>query len=72
MKAEYDFDGSRANPYVKKLRKPVTMNLDVDIIEYFKEESARTGVPYQTIINLFLAQCVEEGRHLTFSAGSSE
>lgn len=72
MKVEYDFDGSRANPYVKKLRKPVTMNLDVDVIEYFKEESARTGVPYQTIINLFLAQCVEEGRHLTFSAGSPE
>lgn len=67
MKSEYDFEGSRVNPYAKKLRKPVTMNLDIDVIDYFKSESARTGVPYQTLINLYLAQCAEEGKHLTFS-----
>lgn len=67
MKPEYDFEGARANPYAKKLRKSVTMNLDIDVIDYFKSESARTGVPYQTLINLYLAQCAEEGKHLTFS-----
>ncbi len=67
MRPEYDFENAEKNPYVKKLRKPVTMNLDIDVIEYFKQESARTGVPYQTIINLYLGQCVAEEKHLTFS-----
>ena len=67
MKPEYDFSESRPNPYAKKLRKPVTMNLDVDVIDYFKGESARTGVPYQTLINLYLAQCASEGKRLSFS-----
>ena len=67
MKPEYDFSESRPNPYAKKLRKPVTMNLDVDVIDYFKSESARTGVPYQTLINLYLAQCASEGKRLSFS-----
>ena len=48
------------------LRKPVTMNIDVATIDYFKEESRRTGVPYQTIINMYLGQCAAEGKHLTF------
>ena len=67
MREEYDFSESMPNPYVEKPRKPVTINIDVDTIDYFKKESARTGVPYQTIINMFLNQCVEEGRHLSFS-----
>lgn len=67
MREEYDFSESMPNPYVKKPCEPVTINIDVDTIDYFKKESARTGVPYQTIINLFLNQCVEEERHLSFS-----
>ena len=43
------------------------MNIDVSTIEYFKEESARTGVPYQTIMNMFLGQCAREQKHLVFS-----
>lgn len=66
MRNEYDFSESRSNPYVKKLRKPVTMNLDVAIVEYFKAEGERTGVPYQNIINMYLQQCVDEEKHLTF------
>lgn len=67
MREEYDFSNSRPNPYVGRLRKPVTMNLDVANIEYFKAESARTGVPYQTIINMYLTECREQEKHLTFS-----
>lgn len=66
MRDEYDFSESRPNPYARKLRKPVTMNLDIDVIDYFKAESARTGTPYQNIINLYLAQCAEEGKRLMF------
>lgn len=55
---------SRIHPYAERLRKPVTMNIDVKIIEYFKAESKRTGIPYQNIINMYLLQCVEEGKHI--------
>lgn len=67
MRDEYDFSESRPNPYPKKLRKPVTMNLDADVIDYFKEESARTGISYQNLINLYLAQCVTERKHVAFA-----
>ncbi|MGN0034896.1 MAG: hypothetical protein ACI364_04140 [Coriobacteriales bacterium] len=67
MRKEYDFGESRPNPYAARLRKPVTMNLDVANIDYFKSEAARTGVPYQTLINMYLTECREQERHLTFS-----
>lgn len=46
MRAEYDFTDSKPNPYAKRLRRPVTMRIDVEAIDYFKEEAARTGIPY--------------------------
>ncbi|MDP9805994.1 putative DNA binding CopG/RHH family protein [Trueperella bonasi] len=67
MRQEYDFSESQSNPYAERLRKPVTMNLDVANIEYFKGEAARTGVPYQTIINMYLTECRINQRKLTFT-----
>ena len=46
MKAEYDFTNARKNPYAKKLKKQITINIDSDTIEYFKEQSERSGIPY--------------------------
>lgn len=66
MRDEYDFSESVANPYARKTRKQVTMNLDIDVIDYFKAQSADTGIPYQRLINLYLSQCVAEGKKLTF------
>ena len=66
MREEYDFSGSVANPYAKKPRKQVTMNLDVDVIDYFKAQGAETGIPYQRLINLYLSQCASEGKKLVF------
>jgi len=66
MRDEYDFSASVQNPYVRKPRKQVTMNLDVDVVDYFKDQAASTGVPYQTLINLYLSQCVAEGKTLAF------
>ena len=66
MRDEYDFSNSIANPYVKKARKQVTMNLDVDVIDYFKDQGAKTGIPYQRLINLYLSQCVAEGKTIAF------
>ena len=67
MREEYDFGESRPNPYAKKLRRPVTMNLNVDVIDYFKGESSRMGIPYQNLINLYLAQCAREQKHVAFA-----
>lgn len=67
MPAEVDFSQSIPNPYVGKVRRRVTINLDGETVDYFKAESARTGVPYQTIINLYLTECREQDKHLTFA-----
>jgi uncharacterized protein (DUF4415 family) len=67
MLEEYDFSNARPNPYYKRLKKQVTMRLDPAVIEYFKAQSEETGLPYQSIINLYLNDCVKEGRKLTFA-----
>jgi len=64
MREEYDFSKSTKNPYAKKLRKAVTIRLGVDIIEYFKGISEETGIPYQTLINLYLRDCARSNRKL--------
>lgn len=66
MREEYDFSGSRPSPYAERLRKPVTLSLNVSTIEYFEAESARTGIPFQNIINMYLNECAEEGKRLSF------
>lgn len=67
MRAEYDFADSKPNPYARRLHRPVTMRIDVEAIDYFKEEAARTGIPYQNLINLYLVQCAEEKKVLAFA-----
>lgn len=66
MKAEYDLSKmkSRRNPYAKRLKKQLTIRMGVDIIEYFKEMAAQTGIPYQNLINLYLRECMVSGRKL--------
>ena len=48
MRDEYDFSGSRPNPYAERVRRPVTVNIDVETIDYFKEEARRTGISTRT------------------------
>ena len=64
MRDEYDFTGARKNPYAKRLKKRVTIRLDEPTIEHFKKLSAQMGIPYQTLINLYLRDCAETGREL--------
>jgi len=52
----------RRNPYAKALKKHVTLRLGVDVIEYFKELAKETGIPYQSLINLYLRECVHAGK----------
>ena len=69
MLDEYDIKNlnPRKNPYVKQLKQQITININKDTIEYFKAESENTGIPYQTLINLYLADCVEHKRKLNMS-----
>jgi len=64
MKAEYDLSKikSRNNPYASKLKKPVTMRLSEDVVEYFKGMANEAGVPYQSLINLYLRDCLAHNR----------
>lgn len=69
MLDEYDIKNlnPRKNPYSKKLKKQITINIDNRIIDYFKEQSNQTGIPYQTLINLYLADCVDNKKQLNIS-----
>ena len=64
MRAEYDFSKGVKNPYIRKTKKQVTINLDIDIINYFKSQSETTGIPYQTLINLYLSDCAAQKKEL--------
>ncbi len=69
MKQEYDLSKmkSRKNPYASKLKKSVTMRLSEDVIGYFKDMSEENGVPYQSLINLYLRDCVATHRKVDIS-----
>ena len=69
MEKEYDFSqlNSRKNPYASKLKKSVTMRLSEDVIDYFKNMAEQEGVPYQSLINLYLRDCVNQHRKIDIS-----
>ena len=64
MRTEYDFSNARKNPYAKKLKKQITINIDSDTIDYFKAQAENTGIPYQTLIDLYLADCAANKKQL--------
>ena len=59
MRKEYDFSKmkSRRNPYAKQLKKQISIKLNNETIEYFKQLSKEKGIPYQTLINMYLSEC---------------
>jgi predicted DNA binding CopG/RHH family protein len=64
MNAEYDLASmkSRKNPYATKLKKPVSMRLSEDVVVYFKQMADEAGLPYQSLINLYLRDCLMQNR----------
>lgn len=64
MREEYDFTQSQKNPYASRLKKQITINLNSDTIDYFKAQSEESGIPYQTLINLYLSECAAQKRKL--------
>ena len=64
MRNNYDFSKSIKNPYSKKLKKQLTIRLDEDTIIYFKSMADDKGIPYQSLINLYLRDCAQSHRDL--------
>ena len=64
MRKEYDFSAARKNPYAAQLKKQITIRLDEDSISYFKAISEDVGIPYQSVINLYLRDCAVSHRKL--------
>jgi len=64
MKKEYDFSKGKKNPYIHDLKKQVTIRIDTETITYFKKMSDNNGIPYQTLINLYLKDCARRHKKL--------
>ena len=67
MRKHYDFSNARKNPYAAQLKKPVTIRLDEGSISYFKGMAEETGIPYQSLINLYLKECAATGKRLSLA-----
>jgi uncharacterized protein (DUF4415 family) len=65
MKTKYDFSKSVKNPYLRRAKKQLTLRLDEDTIAYFRSLSEESGIPYQSLINLYLRECAAENKKLS-------
>jgi uncharacterized protein (DUF4415 family) len=67
MRKEYDFSAAKKNPYAAQLKKQITIRLDEESIGYFKAISQDAGIPYQSLINLYLRDCAARHRKLNLN-----
>ncbi len=65
MRKSYDFTSSKRNPHARALKTQVTIRLDADTVAYFKRMADESGLPYQTLINLYLRDCADHRRKLS-------
>ncbi|MBO6506809.1 MAG: BrnA antitoxin family protein [Kordiimonadaceae bacterium] len=64
MRKEYDFSKGKKNPYAKALKKQITIRIEEPTIEYFKDLAEEMGMPYQSLINLYLRECAQSEKKL--------
>ena len=67
MRKEYDFSAARKNPYAAQIKKQITIRLDEESIAYFKSISEDVGIPYQSLINLYLRDCAASNRKINLN-----
>lgn len=74
MKQEYDIKNlnPRKNPYAKQLKRQITINIDGNTIDFFKAQSQSAGIPYQTLINLYLRDCANNKRQLNYHGNKKQ
>jgi predicted DNA binding CopG/RHH family protein len=62
MKKQYDFSKSVKNPYIKKLKKQISIRIENDTVEYFKKLASEIDIPYQNLMNMYLRECAENNK----------
>ncbi len=67
MRDNYDFSNSKNNPYAKRLKKQITINIDEDTVNFFKNMGSEVGIPYQNLINLYLYDCAKHNRKININ-----
>lgn len=67
MRAEYDFTNGKKNPHARRVKRQITIRIDEPTLEYFRALAAENGIPYQTLINLYLRDCAAKGKRLALS-----
>jgi len=67
MRKEYDFSNAQPNPYLKRLRKQISIRIDIDTINYFKKKAEETGIAYQNLINLYLTDCARHSKNINIT-----
>jgi len=67
MRKEYNFANAKPNPYLKKLRKQISIRIDIDTIDYFKKKADESGIAYQNLINLYLTDCATHSKKINIS-----
>lgn len=72
MRKRYDFSKAQPNTHATRLKKQVTIRLDESTLEYFKALAEETSVPYQTLINLYLRECVVTRKRLRLDWESAQ
>jgi uncharacterized protein (DUF4415 family) len=72
MRKHYNFEKmmGEKNPYVKHLKQPVTIRLDKATVAYFKTLAGELGMPYQSLINLYLRDCASHRKKLKITWAS--
>lgn len=67
MRASYDFSNAKRNPYARRLKRQVTIRLEAETLDYFRALAREVGVPYQTLINLYLRDCASSRKRLALA-----
>ena len=67
MRDEYDFSSARENPYLPKQKKQITIRIDEAVIDWFRQLAEETGVPYQNLINQYLAECARTKKKYSYT-----
>jgi predicted DNA binding CopG/RHH family protein len=64
MRESYDFSNSTKNPYARRLKKQIAIRIDEEAVAYFKAMARERGIPYQSLINMYLLDCAASRRKL--------
>ena len=67
MRKKYDFKNATLNPYIKKLRKQISIRIDIDTINFFKKQAEEKGIAYQNLINLYLSDCAAHSKQINIT-----